>query len=175
MIESLKFRELTREELTTLNRALDKWGVFEFFKDKAVVIAEGTPKKVCLISADIRHILLKFEPEYAGLVIGELQKGFAPSLQGADVFASKTKSTKYYLTVNENAVQLVLYGRDLMGDSITLASEELDENQLVIILNPRKEAIGVGRTRFAGKSITQKGRITVTTLADAGSYLRDEG
>ncbi|MGI0037716.1 MAG: PUA domain-containing protein [Nitrososphaera sp.] len=171
----MKFRELTRDERTTLYRALDRWGVFEFFNDKAVVIAEGTPKKVCLISADIKPIVSKFEPEYAGLEIGELQKGFTPGVQGADLFARHAKNNQFYVAVNENAEQLVLYGRDVMGDSITLASESLDENQLVIIMNARKEAIGVGRTRFAGKSILQKGRITVTTIADAGSYLRDEG
>jgi predicted RNA-binding protein (TIGR00451 family) len=77
--------------------------------------------------------------------------------------------------VNENAEKLVLYGRDIMGDSIVSASEALDENELVIITNEKREAIGVGRTRFAGKSILAKGRITITTLADAGQYLRDEG
>ena len=69
----------------------------------------------------------------------------------------------------------VLYGRDVMGDSISLASDKLDENELVIILNSKQEAIGIGRTRFAGKSIFQKGRITITTLVDAGLYLRNEG
>jgi 60S ribosome subunit biogenesis protein NIP7 len=171
----MKFREPTREERTTLNRALDRWGVFEFFEDKALVIAEGTPDKVCLVSAGLRPILSKSGPEYAGLVIGELQKGFTPSVQGADLFARHTKKDQHYVAVSDNAEQLVLYGRDVMGDSVTHASDALDENQLVIFLNSRKEAIGVGRTRFAGKSITLKGRITVTTIADAGSYLRDEG
>lgn len=171
----MKFREPTREERTRLNRALDTWGVFEFFKDKVVVITEVTPNKVCLISAGIGPILSKFEPEYAGLVIGELQKVFTPSMQGADLFARHSKKDHHYIAVNENAEQLILYGRDVMGDSIIHASDALDENQLVIIMNSRKEAIGVGRTRFAGKSITQMGRITVTTLADAGSYFRDEG
>ena len=171
----MNIREPTREERTKLNRALDSWGVFEFFKDKTVMIAEGTPNKVCLISEHISPIVLKHNPEYAGLVIGELQKVFTPSVQGADIFARHSKKAQNYIAVNENAEQLVLYGRDVMGDSITLASDQLDENQPVIIMNSRKEGIGVGRTRFAGKSITQKGRITVTTVADAGSYLRDEG
>jgi len=50
----------------------------------------------------------------------------------------------------------------------------LDENELVIILNSRLEAIGIGRTRFAGKSLLNKGKITITTVSDAGYYLRDE-
>lgn len=171
----MKFREPTRQERTTLNRALDRWGVFEFFEGKTLVIAEDTPNKVCFVSEGLRPMLSALEPEYAGLVIGELQKVFTPTVQGADLFARHSKKDQYYVAVGENAEQLVLYGRDVMGDSVIRASDALGENQLVIILNSRNEAIGVGRTRFAGKSITLKGRITITTAADAGSYLRDEG
>ena len=51
----------------------------------------------------------------------------------------------------------------------------LGENELVIVLNTASEAIAVGRTRFASKSLFQRGRVTVTTIADAGYYLREEG
>lgn len=175
MTEHLKFRELTREERTLVNRGLDHWGVFEFFSDKTVIVADDKTKKICLISAGLKPLVSKFDPDYGGLEIGELKKGFTPTMPGADLFARHSNKNEFYVTVNENAEKLVLYGRDVMGDSITLASESLDENQLVIILNNRQEAIGLGRTRFAGKSIFQKGRITITTVADAGQYLRDEG
>jgi ribosome biogenesis protein Nip4 len=96
-------------------------------------------------------------------------------MAGADLFARCGKRNAFYITVNEKAEKLVLYGRDVMGDSILEASDMLDENELVIILNSRLEAIGIGRTRFAGKSLLQKGRATVTTVVDAGYYLREEG
>ena len=83
----------------------------------------------------------------------ELKKQFSPSVAGADLFARCVKRNKFYVTVNENAEKLVLYGRDVMGESIADASDTLDENELVIILNSRHEAIGVGRTRFAGKAL----------------------
>lgn len=171
----MKLRELTREERTTTNRGLDRWGVFEFFKDKLIMISDANPKKIFLLSAELRPVVSKFDPEYAGLEIGELKKAFIPSLQAADLFARHAKNKQLYVTVNESAEKLVLYGRDVMGDSITFASESIDENQVVIILNSRQEAIGIGKTRFAGKSIFQKRRITITTTADAGQYLRDEG
>jgi ribosome biogenesis protein Nip4 len=99
-----------------------------------------------------------------------------PSMQGADLFARVGRRNEYYVTVNKNSEQLVLYGRDVMGDSIVEASDSrLGENEVVILLNAKKEAIGIGRTRFGGKSLLQKGKITVTTLADAGYYLRGEG
>ena len=81
---------------------------------------------------------------------------------------------KFYVTVNENAEKLILYGRDVMGESIIYASEELNENELVILLNQRQEALGIGKTRFSGKRVLHTGKVTITTLEDAGSYLRDE-
>ena len=171
----MKYRELSREEETTVKRAFDRWGIFEFLRDKKLVVSEGDQKKICLLSPALASVLPNYAPEYAGLVIGDLKKGFTPSMPGADFFVRHARKNQYYITVNDNAEQLVLYGRDVMGDSISLASDKLDENELVIILNSKQEAIGIGRTRFAGKSIFQKGRITITTLVDAGLYLRNEG
>jgi ribosome biogenesis protein Nip4 len=115
------------------------------------------------------------DPYSAGLAIGELKKQFIPSIAGADLFARYGERNKYYITVGEKAENLVLYGRDIMGGSIEAASDALDENELVIVLNTAFEAIAVGRTRFAGRSLFQKGRVTVSTIADAGYYLREEG
>jgi 60S ribosome subunit biogenesis protein NIP7 len=107
--------------------------------------------------------------------IGQLTKQFSPSMPGADLFARVAKLNRHYVTVGENAEKLVLYGRDVMGESILECSRELDENDIVILLNHRGEAIGVGRTRFPGMSLLTRGKITITTLLDAGMYLRNEG
>lgn len=184
------FREPTRQEQTLINRALDRWGVFDALEGKKFLVHESG--KVCLVSPELADIVIKMEemvgqqprrqrqPEMAGLAIGDLgkkKKQFVPTLAGAGLFArigGRGKKRRYYVKVGHNAEKLVLYGRDVMGDSITEASPELDENELVILVNDGGEAIGIGRTRFSGKGILQKGRVTVTTLADAGSYLRDE-
>jgi ribosome biogenesis protein Nip4 len=171
-------RQPAREERTQINRALDRWGAFEFFKHKPLIIQEvGTKKKiVCLVTGDIEKAIQVMEDPYsAGLAIGELKKQFIPSIAGADLFARYGERNKYYITVGEKAENLVLYGRDIMGESIEAASDALDENELVIVLNTAFEAIAVGRTRFAGRSLFQKGRVTVSTIADAGYYLREEG
>lgn len=171
-------RQPAREERTQINRALDRWGAFEFFKHKPLIIQEvGTKKKiVCLVTGDIEKAIQVMEDPYsAGLAIGELKKQFIPSIAGADLFARYGDRNKYYITVGEKAENLVLYGRDIMGESIEAASDALDENELVIVLNTAFEAIAVGRTRFAGRSLFQKGRVTVSTIADAGYYLREEG
>jgi ribosome biogenesis protein Nip4 len=171
-------RQPAREERTQINRALDRWGAFEFFKHKPLIIQEvGTKKKiVCLVTGGIEKAIQVMEDPYsAGLAIGELKKQFIPSIAGADLFARYGERNKYYITVGEKAENLVLYGRDIMGESIEAASDALDENELVIVLNIAFEAIAVGRTRFAGRSLFQKGRVTVSTIADAGYYLREEG
>ena len=171
-------RQPAREERTQINRALDRWGAFEFFKHKPLIIQEvGTKKKiVCLVTGGIEKAIQVMEDPYsAGLAIGELRKQFIPSIAGADLFARYGERNKYYITVGEKAENLVLYGRDIMGESIEAASDALDENELVIVLNTAFEAIAVGRTRFAGRSLFQKGRVTVSTIADAGYYLREEG
>jgi len=127
------------------------------------------------VPQELEAVIVKMQPHLAGLEIGHLKKQFMPSISGADIFARLGKRNKFYVTVNENAEKLVLYSRDVMGESIVEVSGELDENDLVIILNTKQEAIGIGRTRFAGTSLLQKGKATITTLADAGYYLRDEG
>jgi 60S ribosome subunit biogenesis protein NIP7 len=115
------------------------------------------------------------DPYSAGLAIGELKKQFIPSIAGADLFARYGERNRYYIVVGKKAENLVLYGRYIMGESIVAASDALDENEEVIVLNTAFEAIAVGRTRFAGRSLFQKGRVTVSTIADAGYYLREEG
>lgn len=169
-----------RNERTKINRALDRWGAFEFFKDKVLVLQKDDTKKkivVCLVNEKIEELLMAgmISPHSLGLAIGELGKEFIPSIAGADLFARYGKINKFYIVVSEKAEKLVLYGRDIMGESIVDASEALAENELVILLNTSHEAVAIGRTRFSGNLLLQRGRVTVTTLADAGYYLREEG
>jgi 60S ribosome subunit biogenesis protein NIP7 len=95
-------------------------------------------------------------------------------LQGADIIARSSKKFPY-VVVNEFAEKLVLYGKDLFGQSIVQTSEMLRENQIVILLNTRNEALGIGRTKVSGASLLCHGKTTVVTLVDAGYYLRSEG
>ena len=167
-----------RTERTKINRALDRWGAFEFFKDKVLILQKDDLKKimVCLVNDKIEELMASMIHPYSlGLVIGELRKQFIPSIAGADLFARFGKRNKFYIVVSEKAEKLVLYGRDIMGESILEASDTLGENELVILLNTSYEAIAIGRTRFSGSSLLQNGRVTVTNLADAGYYLREEG
>jgi 60S ribosome subunit biogenesis protein NIP7 len=168
-----------RAERTQINRVLDRWGAFEFFKDKALLIEKDGKKKVvvCLVTDRVEEMMMIHTTNLykSGLAIGELKKQFIPSIAGADLFARYGERNKFYIIVSEKAENLLLYGRDIMGESIIEASDALRENELVIVLNKWFEAIAVGRTRFAGRSLFQKGRVTITNISDAGYYLREEG
>ena len=175
----MKFRNPDKNERTRINRALDRWGAFEFFKDKSLLVTQNDDTKkvlVWLVSNTIEKLMIPMTHSYSlGLAIGELRKEFVPTIAGADLFARYGKRNKFYVVLNEKAEKLVLYGRDIMGESVVEASTALTENELVILLNSSFDALGIGRTRFSGNSLLEKGRVTFTTITDAGYYLREEG
>ena len=95
-------------------------------------------------------------------------------MQGADLIARISKKFPYVI-VNQTAENLILYGRDVLGQSIIKTSNMLRENEIVIILNTKNEALGIGRTKGSGESLLEHGKSTVINLVDAGCYLRSEG
>jgi 60S ribosome subunit biogenesis protein NIP7 len=169
-------RRPSREELTSIRRSFDRWGIFEIMKDRSFLINEDKfhkKKEVCMLSKASEKIVLDLQPNYVGLIIGNFKKKFKPSLAGADIIARYSKGFAYII-VDDHAEKLVLYGRDILGASIIEASKNLQQNQLIIILNRKREAIGVGQTKFSGSCLLKKQQITVSTLLDAGIYLRGQ-
>jgi len=170
----MKYRKPARDERTIINRALAQWGVFDALKDSTLIVREdGKSRQACLVTPELEAAIANINPLFCGLAVGDLAKHFQPTMEGADLFARLSGGGRNYVVVGENAEKLVLYGRDVMGDSV-ISAADLSENELVIITNRAGETLGIGRTRFAGKSMMQKGRITVTTVVDAGRYLREE-
>lgn len=170
------FRKAYRQEITVLRRAFDRWGIFGFFKEKSLLIKEEDHgvREVYFLSTALERIVSVQQPVHAGLKIGELKKSFLPSMQGADIIARMSKKFPY-IVVNEVAEKIILYGRNVLGQSILETAENLKENEIVLLLNINKEPIGIGRTKFSGYSLLQENKSTVDTLVDAGYYLRSEG
>ncbi|MFZ0696234.1 MAG: PUA domain-containing protein [Nitrososphaeraceae archaeon] len=173
------FRAPTREELTQLRRSFDRWGIFAFMEVQILILNHDrlvNKKEVHLTTKTSQAILdLKTLQSYqVGLAIGELRnKKFIPLLPGAEIIARYSVNFPY-VVVNEIAEGLVLYGRDILGESVVEVSNRLNQNKTVIILNKNRESLGVGRTRFSGEALFQKGEATVYTLCDAGMYLRNQ-
>jgi ribosome biogenesis protein Nip4 len=171
------YRKPSRKEITTLNRAFNKWGVFDFFKDKSILIKEiktRNIREVYFLSNEIEKIALREQPSHAGLMVGELKKNFLLSMQGADLISKISKQFPYII-VNEAAEKSILYGKNVYSRSIISSSSTIKENEVVIILNQEKEAIAIGKTRFGESLLLQNAKIAVTTMVDAGLYLRSEG
>ena len=173
------FRAPTREELTQLRRSFDRWGIFAFMEVQILILNHDrlvNKKEVHLTTKTSQSILdLKTLQSYqVGLAIGELRnKKFIPLLPGAEIIARYSVNFPY-VVVNEIAEGLVLYGRDILGESVVEVSNRLNQNKTVIILNKNRESVGIGRTRFSGEGLFQKGEATVYTLCDAGMYLRNQ-
>ncbi len=167
-----QYRNTSLQERTVLRRAFSKWDVFEYFKDKLLYVRTNNDgrKQIFVLPSEI--IVTDKQPLYAGLLIGELGKQFLPSIQMSQIIAKEGKNFPS-IKVNSKGETMVAYGRDVFGDSI-IEQNTHRENELVIILNQRDEAIGIGRTRNKSKYITDKGKVAVTTIADIGQYLREE-
>ena len=165
------------EELTQLKRSFNKWGIFTFMEAQKLLIKQDSivkEREVLLTTkASLDTLRLgTLQPKHMGLAIGTIRnKRFIPSLPGAEVIAKHSTGFPY-IVINEVAEALVLYGRDVLGDSVLEASKELDQNKIAIILNQKRECVGIGRTRFT--DLFKKGEATVHTLVDAGIYLRNQ-
>jgi ribosome biogenesis protein Nip4 len=95
-------------------------------------------------------------------------------MQGADLISKMSKRFPHII-VNETAENSILYGKNVYSRSIISTSSAINENEVVIILNQKKEAIAIGKTRFGDNLLLQNSKIAVTTMTDAGLYLRSEG
>ncbi|MBA3749348.1 MAG: hypothetical protein H0X03_00335 [Nitrosopumilus sp.] len=128
-------------------------------------------------SRDQKELTLKLQPIYSGIIIGEIKnKKFLPNLNFAELIVMCNPELNYPHIILENkAANLVIYGRDIMGNSIIDYFKEIKENQILIILNQKKEVLGIGRSRFSNNLITQKDKITIDNVQDIGThYLKDE-
>ena len=165
------YRELTREEKTVVNRFFGKWDLFDYFKDKNLLIREGKVREIFMMTGDAKSLALKNDPYLVGIKLGELRKQVSLDLEGAQIFAQNTSKKK--IVVTDQAEALVLYGRDVFGQSIVSHSNDFEENEVVLIMNKHGDAIGIGRTRYGAEKIQKEG-VTVTTITDRGWYLREE-
>ena len=124
-----------------------------------------------------KELTIKLQPIYSGIIIGQVRnKKFLPNLNFAELIVNYNPKLNYPHVILENkGANLALYGRDIMGNSIIDFFNEIKENQILIILNQKKEVIGIGRSRFNNNLITQIDKITIDNVQDIGThYLKNE-
>jgi 60S ribosome subunit biogenesis protein NIP7 len=170
------FRILTRQEKTIILREFNKWGIFNYLEDKLLTVkeCENSIKYLYLIPSVLENFIYYPGTYCGGLPIGNLhKKKFLPSITFFDVVSRYSKNFLYVI-VNSNGEKLILYGRDIFGNSIEYASPGIEENSIILILNKLKEFLGVGRSRYSTTKIKENGKVTINTLLDLGTYLRLE-
>lgn len=168
------FRGMKKSELTLVRRGFDYWGAFELSKKLDMVVKQAEPPEVYAATPGVRYYVIGRDPapDMAGLHIGDIgKKQFSLTLEGAFLVARASDRKK--VKVTGQAESLVLYGRDVFGTSITWADESIAQNERVIIANRFGEAIGLGRARYSYEGLFAD-RVTVTTEADVGLYIRGQ-
>jgi 60S ribosome subunit biogenesis protein NIP7 len=169
------FRGLKKQELTLVRRGFDYWGAFDLIQGLNLLVRQGEKAGLYAATPEVRYFAIGREPapEAAGLYLGEVRKKqFVISLEGAFLVARVSDRKK--VKVTGQAESLVLYGRDVFGTSITWADDSIGQNEQVIIANKYGDAIGLGRARYGHDGLFAD-RVTVTTEADVGMYIREQG
>jgi 60S ribosome subunit biogenesis protein NIP7 len=138
---------------------------------------DGNSEVYVCSNNDQKELAIKMQPTYSGIAIGNIKsKKFTPNLNFAELIVNHNPKLNYPYAVLENkASNLYIYGRDIMGNSIVDFFNEIKENQIVIILNQKKEVLGIGRSRFNNNLITQNDKIVIDNVQDIGThYLKEE-
>ncbi|MGN6350581.1 MAG: hypothetical protein ACTHL3_03870 [Candidatus Nitrosocosmicus sp.] len=121
---------------------------------------------------ELKEMTIRLQPIYSGICIGEIKnKKFTPNLNFAEIIVNQNPELSYpYVILEEKGLQLALFGRDIMGQSIILCNNIIKENQILLLLNENKEVIGIGKSRYNDKLIIQSNKITIDNIQDIGTY-----
>lgn len=175
----MEFRKPNKKELKTILSAFRAYG---FELEDEIVVRESTirgnkVKEVILISKDLLEFLgdkdLNSKLAFAGIKVGEVGKRFRFSLEGSYYIAKKKRKRVY---VNDKGEMLFLYGRDIFSASVVKVTDDVKENDIVMVCNENGDVIGIGKSRFDADVVrsVEEDRVVVENLVDRGEYLRKE-
>jgi 60S ribosome subunit biogenesis protein NIP7 len=174
------FREACREpkgkELKVIRQALRAYDSLDFLEEHDVLIREGEKKEVYALSKDLSDFIDRFRNlnvVHAGIKVGEVGKRFRFSLEGTFYLARRKRKRVY---VNSKGEMLFLYGRDVFAGSVVKVTEDVRENDIVMVCNTKGDIIGIGKSRFDADRMrsVERDRVVVENLVDRGEYLRKE-
>ncbi|MEJ7641682.1 MAG: hypothetical protein WKF36_05745 [Candidatus Nitrosocosmicus sp.] len=195
------FKDIPASAETVLKRAFNNWGIFGLYGKMDIIVKQsrknnGNSKieKKTLGDSDEKkdnrdlqvhvcsnrvqkELAIKLQPAHSGIIIGQIKdKRFLPNLSFAELVVINNPKLNYPHAILENkSSNLVMYGRDIMGNAIVNFFNGIKENQILIVLNQKKEVIGIGKSRFSGNLITQSDKITIDNIQDIGThYLKGE-
>jgi ribosome biogenesis protein Nip4 len=195
------FKHIPTSAETILKRAFNNWGIFGLYGTMDIIVKsskknngksqierkplnDSDEKKdnrdlqvhVCSNRVQ-KELAIKLQPAHSGIIIGQIKdKRFLPNLSFAELVVRHNPKLDYPYAILENkSSNLVIYGRDVMGSAIVDYFNGIKENQTLIVLNQKKEVIGIGKSRFSGNLIAQSDKITIDNIQDIGThYLKGE-
>lgn len=195
------FKHIPTSAETVLKRAFNNWGIFGLYGTMDIIVKSSKKdngnsqiEKKPLNDSDEKkdnrdlqvhvcsnrvqkELAIKLQPAHSGIIIGQIKdKRFLPNLSFAELVVRHNPKLDYPYAILENkSSNLVMYGRDVMGSAIVDYFNGIKENQTLIVLNQKKEVIGIGKSRFSGNLIAQSDRITIDNIQDIGThYLKGE-
>ena len=195
------FKHIPTSAETILKRAFNNWGIFGLYGTMDIIVKSSKKnngksqiEKKPLNDSDEKkdnrdlqvhvcsnrvqkELAIKLQPAHSGIIIGQIKdKRFLPNLSFAELVVRHNPKLDYPYAILENkSSNLVMYGRDVMGSAIVDYFNGIKENQTLIVLNQKKEVIGIGKSRFSGNLIAQSDKITIDNIQDIGThYLKGE-
>jgi ribosome biogenesis protein Nip4 len=195
------FKDIPASAETVLKRAFNNWGIFGLYEKMDIIVKQSRKnngnlqiEKKPLNDSDgkkdnrdlqihvcsnrvQKELAIRLQPAHSGIIIGQVKdKRFLPNLSFAELVVRHNPKLNYPYAILENkSSNLVMYGRDIMGNSIVDFFNGIKENQILIVLNQKKEVIGIGKSRFSGNLIAQSDKITIDNIQDIGThYLKGE-
>lgn len=171
-------RPLRDDERVRAAAALERFGpgfLAAWLRDRDAELwtRDGAPQTLHLVRRVLADLLRRAPdpaPQRAGLFVGELDgERVHLSLEGAYEVGRRSRTGR--VVVSDKAVQLFLYGRDVLGESIERADPAARTGTVAIVTNRRGDVLGLAEVL---QHLPGHGP-SLRALADRGWYLREGG
>ncbi|MCS4542078.1 MAG: hypothetical protein HY929_07150 [Euryarchaeota archaeon] len=177
----MKVEKATSNEIERIKKTIDQdfeeQGLFDkAFKDMEFVAVRGRWTEIFIFPKEnsefLVNVLKRYLPYSLGICIGEFHdKFFRIGLEG--IYEISKYTTKKKVWIIPKAEQLVLYGRDVFGSSVSRVCSYIKKNDRVIVVNEFDDPIAIGKALVPSDEIKEAGnKVVIENLLDRGWYLR---
>ncbi|MCD6381189.1 MAG: hypothetical protein J7L50_02570 [Candidatus Odinarchaeota archaeon] len=176
------YRKLSGKRKSIIKEYLKKLNVSMRVLDERYELILLKRRDVHLVNKEMMRFLPKIfqkDPSYAsmkiyslGVFFGRFQRDeFKMTIEGARLISHYMKKVR----VNEKGEQLFLYGRDILGESLTYVDPTVSNGDIVSVNNKMDEFLGIGEWVVGSRDLDglQK-KVVVRNKADLGMYLKED-
>ncbi|KAI2723123.1 uncharacterized protein N7518_002387 [Penicillium psychrosexuale] len=179
-------RSLTEEETRTLFTKLASYtgrslnSLITPAEDGSMSVFRLQGSRVYYVDKEIANLSISFPRDQLlsmGTMIGKYTKAstgkFRINLTALDLLA---QHARYKVWIKANGVMPLLYGGSVLKAHVARFSEDVAENQGIVILDSNDVPLGFGVTARSSAQIAKLDptSIAIHRQADAGEYLREE-